>query len=353
LKKTTALLTSILIIILSVFLLGSCFGTNDTPPTTKRRRPVTKILALGDSIAEGIIGTEPESERNNYSYLEVVGQINKVSYENLAIGGSETKDLLDYILLKRFKDRPNPTTPITEADVIVISILGNDLLNHGFPEHLKNSLKSPPSFTGYDAVLSSSYKNLDKIVQRIRVLNSDATLIFQTLYNPIYPGSSKLMTPDYRQYIRENYRPGATEEDFYDMTTVLMDRLNNVLFRYLKANPNAFEILDVNKKFDTLHKNDSEKLERLICDDDGHPSNEGRAVIACLLQEWLENNNLATHASAFYNYKDLRKKQLTRLYADTSVDIDGTKALIDSAKTYDEVNDAYFDATYDIEPNVK
>lgn len=38
------------------------------------------------------------------------------------------------------------------------------------------------------------------------------------------------------------------------MTAVLIDRLNNVLFRYLGANPNAFEILDVNKKFDTLHK---------------------------------------------------------------------------------------------------
>jgi len=83
----------------------------------------------------------------------------------LAIGGSETKDLLDYILQKRFKDRTNPTKPITEADVIVISILGNDLLNHGFPEHLKNSLETPPSFTGYDAVLSESYKNLDKIVK--------------------------------------------------------------------------------------------------------------------------------------------------------------------------------------------
>lgn len=349
-KKITALLTS-LIVTLSVFLLGSCIGTTNTQSTIKRRKPATKILALGDSIAEGIIGTDPESERNNYSYLEVVGQINKFSYENLAIGGSETKHLLNYILGEQFKDRTNPTKPITEADVIVISILGNDLLEHDFYKHLDNSLKTPPSFTGYDAVLSESYKNLDKIVKQIRKLNSDATLIFQTLYNPIYPGSSKLMTPTCRQYIRDNYRPGATEEDFYDMTSVLMDRLNNVLFRYLEANPNAFEILDVNKKFDTLHKNDSEKLERLICDDDRHPSNEGRAVIACLLQEWLENNNLATHSSAFYNYKDLRKKQLTRLYTDTSVDIDSTKSLIDSAKIYDEVNDAYFDATNNISPN--
>ena len=51
------------------------------------------------------------------------------------------------------------------------------------------------------------------------------------------------------------------------------------------------------------------------------------------------------------DYKELRKKQLTRLYTDTSVDIDSTKALIDSAKIYDEVNDAYFDATNNISPN--
>lgn len=98
------------------------------------------------------------------------------------------------------------------------------------------------------------------------------------------------------------------------MTAVLIDRLNNVLFRYLGANPNAFEILDVNKKFDTLHKNNSNKLERLIFDDEvGHPSSEGLAVIACLLQEWLEEHNLAKHTSAFYNYKNVRKKSVNQI----------------------------------------
>ncbi|HQC54789.1 MAG TPA: GDSL-type esterase/lipase family protein [Clostridia bacterium] len=347
-KKKTAPFICMLIIVLLSFLLTSCLFTN----TDRADNSSTKILALGDSIAGGIIGTYPASERNNYSYLELVGQINKFSYKNLAIGGSKTEQLRDYVLQNQSNEQNNPIKPIMEADIIIISILGNDFLNKELPEHFKDSLETPPIFTKYDAILSASYSNIDKIVKRIRKLNSDVTLIFQTLYNPVYPNSSNIMKPDYRQYIRENYQPEATEEDFYDMTAVMIDRLNNVLYRYLESNPNAFEILDVNKKFDTLHKSNPNKLERLIFNDEvGHPSSEGLAVIACLLQEWLEEHNLAEHTSAFNNYKNVRKNQLNRLYTGTSVDINSASALIDSALTYDEINDAYFDAINNISPN--
>lgn len=196
-KKIITILASILIVILSVFLLISCIGINNTPAT--KDKSVTKILALGDSIAGGVVGTYPEKERNNYSYLELVGQINEFSYKNLAIGGSKTKDLCNYVLQKQSNKENNPIKPIMEADIIIISILGNDFLNNRLPEHFKNSLETPPNFTEYDAVLSESYNNIDKIVKRIRKLNSGVTLIFQTLYNPVYPDSSNLMRPGYRE----------------------------------------------------------------------------------------------------------------------------------------------------------
>lgn len=74
-------------------------------------------------------------------------------------------------------------------------------------------------------------------------------------------------------------------------------------------------------------------------------------IIAYLLREWLEEHKLAKHTSAFYNYKNVRKNQLTRLYANTSVDIINASALIDNALTYDEVNGAYFDAINNVTPN--
>jgi lysophospholipase L1-like esterase len=346
-KKKTTLFICILIIILLISLLSSCQTTN--VGNQRIDNSSIKIIALGDSIAEGKIGVSPESERNNYSYLEVVGKINGFSYQNLAIAGYKTSDLLNYVLQKN--ESAAPIKAIKEATIIVVSILGNDLLENDFTTYFVQAISKPASYDSYDQVLTQSYSNIEAIVERIKVLNKDAYLIFQTLYNPMYPGSSKLMTPSFKQSVREYY-PDTTEEDFYDMTALLIDRLNNVLHNYLKANPNAFKILDVNKRFDTLHKASSGKLNRLICDDDGHPSNEGHAAIACLLQEHLENAKLAKHSYAFANFKSLRKKQLTRLYSNTTVDINKTSNLIDSASTYQKLNDAYFDAIDGIAPSL-
>ena len=309
----------------------------------------TKIIVLGDSIGEGILGPTPVIERDSYSYLGVVGQINGFTYRNRAISGHKSGQLLEYISREADDTAYAPITHIMEADVIVVSILGNDLLQVGFSQYVMKALETPADYTEVDALLDESYSNIEGIVARIKELNPDAELLIQTVYNPMYPGSTTMGAKDKQKVIEAH--PEVTEEDFYNIAGLLINRLNNVLYRYLVLHPGAFSILDVNGKFDGLYRADSNRLDRLIYPDCVHPSNEGHAVIAGLLQEKLEDLGIADHDYAIANYKTLRKDQLDRLYKDSEVDVKAAKKAIDKASTYDAITKAYFDAIDGVTPN--
>jgi lysophospholipase L1-like esterase len=306
----------------------------------------TKLLVLGDSIAEAILGPTPITERENYSYCGIVGQINGYTYNNRSISGHTTAQCLEYVSQTEDTTAYVPITLIKEADVIEISILGNDLLQNNFNTKLIAALNG--DFTKVDEILGKSYDNIDGIVKRIKELNPDVTLIIQTVYNPVYPGSTIIDEKTIDTIINDY---GKTRSDLYNVGGLLINRMNDVLFTYIRNNPGAFIILDVNAKFDALYRADSSRLDRLIYNDCVHPSSEGHAVIACLLQEKLEDLGLADHDYAMANYKSLRCSQLERLYSDTSVNVKTVKKAINAATTYNSVNDVYFDAVDGVTPN--
>lgn len=346
-KKKLILITAcVMAIVITACFFLSC---EDKDKEDNANRSDTKIIVLGDSIAEGVLGPSPVIERDNYSYLGVVGQINGFTYRNRAISGHKTGQLLDYISREADDTAYAPITAIMEADVIVVSILGNDLLQVGFSQYVMAALETPADYTEVDEILAESYSNIEGIVARIKELNSEAELIFQTVYNPMYPGSTTMGEKD-KQKVRDAH-PEVTEEDFYNIAGLLINRMNNVLYRYLVYNPGQFSIIDVNAKFDGLYRADVNRLDRLIYPDCVHPSNEGHAVIAGLLQEKLEDLGIADHDYAIANYKTLRKEQLDRLYKDTKVDIKATKKAIDKASTYDAITEMYFDAIDGVTPN--
>ena len=160
----------------------------------------TKIIVLGDSIAEGVLGPTPVVERDNYSYLGVVGQINGFTYRNRAISGHKSGQLLEYISREADDTAYAPITHIMEADVIVVSILGNDLLQVGFSKYVMKALETPADYTEVDALLDESYSNIEGIVARLKELNPDAELLIQTVYNPMYPGSTTMGEKDKQQH---------------------------------------------------------------------------------------------------------------------------------------------------------
>lgn len=304
-----------------------------------------KLVVLGDSIAEAVLGPSPISEREYYSYCTLLGQINGFIYHNRAVSGYETKHLLEYLNREKDDSAYVHLTRVREADVIVISILGNDFLLNGFNENVISSMND--DYTAADAILEKSYQNIDGIVKRIRSLNPDVELIIQTVYNPVYP-ESKIMAQWAIDTLINDY--GVTKDDLHHIASKLINRLNNVLFEYLKNNPDSFRIADVNAKFDAIYKARPERLDRFIYEDYIHPSNEGHAIIMSTVQSVLEDLGLCDSYNALVNYKNVKIEQLHRLYDGTEAKLGEIESKIKGAHTIDEVTEIYFDGTYGIVP---
>lgn len=307
-------------------------------------RSDVKILYLGDSIAEGVAGPSPVIERQSIAYASILGRINGFTYVNRAVSGHRTQDMLEYVSREKDENAYTHVTHIKTADIICVSILGNDLLQTDFNVFARDALDG--DFTKVDAILEKSYENVDGIVKRLKELNPNATLIFQTVYNPMYP-ESRLLHDSTKALARQK---GYSDKDFYKIGGLLINRMNNVLPDYLMNNPGAFVLVDVNKKFDTLYRANDDRLKRMIFTDGVHPSTEGHAVITSAIQQTLEELGLTNHDSALKKYKELCVERMNKLYADADLDKKGLKKQIMAATTYDAVNDAYFNTTDKVTP---
>lgn len=339
-KRKLYIVTIFILLFFVVLALSSCKKAEEKDYSN------IKLLSLGDSIAEGILGPSPLTEREDYVYTSVLGQTNGFTYNNRSVSGHKTDQMLEYISRDSDETAYATKTHIKEADVIAVSIIGNDVLQTSLTRHVRAALQG--DFTKIDRILENSYENIDGIVKRLKELNENAILIFQTVYNPMH-NESELISESLREELTETL--GYTDDDFYRMGAVLINRMNDVLFTYLKENPGAFYIADVNAKFDALYQKEPTRLKRLIYNDSIHPSNEGHAVIAAVLQEKLEDLGIADHDYAIGNYKELRCRQLARLYTGKNIDIKKIKKEIRAATTFNAVNEIYFNATEGIIPN--
>lgn len=302
-----------------------------------------KIVFLGDSIAEGLAGPSPLSERESYSYYSIIGRCNGYEYYNRAVSGHKTGQFLQ-VIRKGDLDAQMTNTHIKTADILHISILGNDILQSGFGPMLVEA--ADDRYDTIDGILAGSKQNIADIVQELRTLNPDAVMIFQTVYNP-GDADSVIIDAATRTALANK---GIVASGYREVTSKVLNRLNAVLYDYLEQHPEAFYIADANKAFDDVYKADRARGNRLIYNDWVHPSNEGHAVAAITTQKLLESLGLAAPSKKFLStYKQIRTEQLDRLFADT-LDCKGLSKSIKKAKTYEEVSQIYFDAIYGVQP---
>ncbi|MDD3946891.1 MAG: SGNH/GDSL hydrolase family protein [Clostridia bacterium] len=329
-KKVVCLILCMVMVCGSLFIMGAC----------EKEEPI-KIVYLGDSIAEGLAGPSPVSERNNYAYYSIIGRCNGFEYYNRSVSGHKTGQLLS-IIRKEDYGANMTRTHIKEADIIHISILGNDVLLSGFGPMLIEAAQD--RYDRIDSILVNSKQNIANIVDELKTLNPNAVLIFQTVYNPGDPDCI-LIFDGTKQTLAEM---GFEEEDYREVTSRVLIRLNAVLWDYLDEHPNAFYIADAYKDFDEVYKADRARGNRLISNDWIHPSNEGHAVAALTTQKLLESLELADK-DFLKRYKEIRTEQLERMFAET-VDYKTINRSIKKADTYEEVSRLYFDATLGITP---
>ena len=164
-------------------------------------------VVLGDSIAQGS-GVYNSDEA---CYGRIVADTNGYTYANYGVNGLRSWDLIE--LLKR----NDAAADVAKADIISLSIGGNDYLQQDLPKLITQTSQGnykiindiQDNFRGYFA----------EIVSIIKSANPDVTLLVQTLYNPQY----------------------GTLRDIYGMATA---RINEVITDYLAANPGAFYLVD-------------------------------------------------------------------------------------------------------------
>lgn len=332
----------------------------------------TEIVYLGDSIAEGILGASPLGLRHEYAYANVIGRRNDLTYYNHSVSGHLTKDLrailenedLDY-------DRARGLLlHVSEADIIHISILGNDVLQDRMdgafetePVTMHNIIleAAEDEYTSIDRVLNGdtvggvttagSVENIKAIVDALRRLNPDALIIFQSVYNPIMD----VDTPLIKQGTRDALEAAGFEitlDSLHRLGDLLIERLNSALDTVLAMDgyADAFVIADGHAAFNAVYA-DPSRAKDLIYPDGIHPSNEGHAVLADLTQGILEERGLADKDSALQAYKTMRKDLLTDYFAGTSVDTAAASAAIDGAADCAAVTEAFFDATRGVTPD--
>lgn len=404
-KRANLILIALTLLCAMCFVFVACDGGKSTASSTN-------IVYLGDSIAEALIGPSPVGERDNYGYYALVGRTNNFNYYNHSVSGHKTSggmagsDGLLEVLQRETETATLIKTHVEQADIIHISILGNNVLQYDlgilmlevadpeFEQKYENgktllnamhdgrsmsrpALKQSQIDAGEDEVefdFPETYQNICDIVERIKELNADAKIIFQKVYNPVYDGTTLLYTEarEALAQITDDGRFGKkgspinTTAQLRKVAQVILDKLNGILDEYLVENPGAFAILDVNKAFEDV--TNSCKIERnvmngevcttveevdyssnglgiqLIFNDWTHPSNFGHAIIAGATQKLLDEWGMGDR-NAVANYKAIKLEQIDRMFSGIQgFDTQSAKSAINSATSYDDVTMAYFDA---------
>lgn len=203
-----------------------------------------KLVVLGDSIAFGEGASDPQK-----AFAPLLAASMGYELSNFGVQGLASAGLLE-ILTQDDAVR----VAITHADIIDLSIGGNDLLQSTVISALLKTLVN--DFSMIDELLAAFTVNYSAIIAEIRSLNPDAMLIVQSLYNPM----------------NGLFVVGSA----YERVLAL---LNTCYADYLTANPGAYVIANVHDAF--LSE------EGLVARDRIHPSDAGHALIAAVLENTI------------------------------------------------------------------
>lgn len=134
-KKSLTIFIVVALVALTAVSFTAC---NDKSDDSNSADGKLNIVFLGDSIAEALIGASPVSERDNYGYYAIVGRTNGYNYYNHSMSGHLTSgNMMDKsgeglleVISRSTESATLIRTHVVEADVIHISVLGNNVLQY-------------------------------------------------------------------------------------------------------------------------------------------------------------------------------------------------------------------------------
>lgn len=161
---------------LLLFLCMCLVGCSSTPTMMEEKEQVQmkprdlQIVALGDSLTEGVGDEEGGYVAFIEQYLENRDDVNKVFVHNFGKRGLRSTQLADVMI--------NNESVIQQADLIFITIGGNDMMK---------VVRSHFLSLTYDLFVKEQQafaSRLDEQLQLLRHINRDAYIVLIGLYNP-------------------------------------------------------------------------------------------------------------------------------------------------------------------------
>ncbi|WP_233448906.1 SGNH/GDSL hydrolase family protein [Paenilisteria weihenstephanensis] len=166
---------ALLLCLVGLFAVATGKTTTDSTAKTEKTTETKKsgrfqVTGLGDSLTAGVGDTDGKGYvRRVVDTIEKNGT--NVTLSNLAISGARSNQLLSQLGQKEIADQ------VKNADVILMTIGGNDLFRGGAALEDLNAADIQKNETAY-------LKNLEQTYKRIRELNKDAVVYHLGLYNP-------------------------------------------------------------------------------------------------------------------------------------------------------------------------
>ena len=219
-----------------------------------------RFVAIGDSLTEGV-GDETAS--GGYvplgaSNLEEAFSINSIEIENYGVAGDRSTQIL-----KRINEQQEIQDDIASAEIISVTVGGNDLM-----KVIQNNILGL-SVEKFEKPGEKYQANLTKLLTTIRQLNSTAPIYILGIYNPYYiyfPEITEMQTI----IDQWNTRTQAVVEQEERMYFV---PINDLIYQGIISDEEASEVPDV----DTLN----ELRNNAIYEGDNfHPNYNGYQLIA-------------------------------------------------------------------------
>ena len=382
-RKSILFSVSVLLIVLVMGVLSAC---------TKSKNK--NMLIMGDSIAESVIGPSPITERYNYGYYGLLDQCNSnINVYNAAVSGHESGHLVDLLNgnlpsytrngeIYKVPNSRNYIQRVKDADLMHVSIFGNDLLGPHMNEILKNfieaeslgkfSLGQPitdktdnESVSNKLGEISAKYnqimytsenteetslwkgnvsKNAKELVEKlVELKKKNSKVIFQKIYNPIIEGTN-LVSKEVKDTLKNKKNLDFDSKEGRAYLRQITAEMIRILFLPLEneiKGKNDFMTIDPQEHFNKLVGDDESRFKDLIFPDYVHPSNEGHSQLFVLTQETLRKEGIITekeYKTSLKKYKKILTSQYARLFTrDTKV-----SKKINKATSLSEASRIYF-----------
>lgn len=213
----TALIT-ILLLLLLIPKAQPYFNSQRTDDPNKNNKEIVKYVAIGDSLTEGVGDSTSAG-----GFIPIVARdiqekfrLNAVEIENFGKNGDRSDQIL-----KRIKKSEDIQKQLGEADMITLTVGGNDLMKVIKGDVFNLTIKS------FDKPLVSYQKQMTALLDEIRSYNEEAPVYVLGIYNPFY-----LYFPEITemQQIVTNWNTG-TETVVNEQKNMYFIPINDLLYK--------------------------------------------------------------------------------------------------------------------------